>query len=167
MQKYLFLFRHAEATTKIPNQSDKERDLTSHGVTQSVQVGAQVAEKALPLDVIFCSSANRAVQTAQLAADAMKFDMNKIKYDDEIYDASTRTLFAFITKIDDSYNNVMCVGHNPTITYLAEYLTKEPIGDMVTAGMVVIKFEVRTWSEISEGNGKLLYYLQPRTYDQN
>jgi phosphohistidine phosphatase len=167
MPKHLILFRHAEATTKLPNQSDKERDLTSHGITQSVQVGAQIAEKAIPIDVIFCSTANRARQTALLAADAMKFDQQKIKYEDEIYDASTRTLFSFINKIEDSFQSVMCVGHNPTFTYLAEYLTQEAIGDLVTAGIVIIKFDVNSWAELSQGNGELLHYLQPRTYDQN
>lgn len=56
----------------------------------------------------------------------------------------------------------MCVGHNPTISYLAEYMSKAEIGDMTTAGIAIITFNIASWSEVSQGNGELLRYLTPR-----
>jgi phosphohistidine phosphatase len=167
MPKQLYLFRHAEAVDKRVHESDKDRELTGQGVTQSVQMGVYLSRGLFTLDGIFCSTATRARQTATLAADAMKFDTQKIVYDDELYDASTRTLFAFITRIDDGYDHVMCVGHNPPISYLAEYFTRENIGDMTTAGIAIIQFNISTWSEASQGNGTLLHYLHPDNPPRN
>jgi hypothetical protein len=31
----------------------------------------------------------------------------------------------------------------------------------VTAGLVIIKFDISSWAEVSEGNGALLQYLYP------
>jgi phosphohistidine phosphatase len=165
--KQLYLFRHAEAVDKRLHESDKERELTSNGVTQSVQMGVYLSRGFYTLDAIYCSTAMRAQQTATLAADSMKFDSQKIVFDDELYDASTRTLFAFIGNIDNGYDHVMCVGHNPTLSYLAEYFTKETIGDLATAGVVVIKFDIKSWSEVSQGNGSLLQYLHPDNPPRN
>jgi phosphohistidine phosphatase len=165
--KQLYLFRHAEAVDKRVHENDKARELTSHGVTQSVQMGVYLSRGFFLLDAIFCSTAMRAQQTATLAADAMKFESQKIVFDDELYDASTRTLFGFISRMDDNYNHVMCVGHNPTLSYLAEYFTKETIGDLVTAGIVIIKFDISSWSEVSQGNGSLVQYLHPDNPPRN
>jgi phosphohistidine phosphatase len=161
MPKQLYLFRHAEAIEKRFHESDKERELTPRGVNQSMQMGVHLSQGFFSLDTIFCSTAMRARQTATLTADTLKFDSQRIIFDDELYDASTRTLFGFISRIDDGYDHVMCVGHNPTLSYLAEYFTKENIGEMVTAGLVIIKFDISSWAEVSEGNGALLQYLYP------
>jgi phosphohistidine phosphatase len=167
MPKQLYLFRHAEAVDKRVHEHDKERELTVHGVTQSVQMGVYLSRGLFTLDAIFSSSAMRARQTATLAADAMKFETQKIVFDDELYDASTRTLLAFITAIDDGFDHVMCVGHNPPISYLAEYFTRENIGDMTTAGIAIIQFNISSWAEVSQGNGTLLQYLHPDNPPRN
>jgi phosphohistidine phosphatase len=165
--KQLYLFRHAEAVDKRMHEHDKERELTPHGVTQSVQMGVYLSRGFFLLDAIFCSTAMRARQTATLAADTMKFESQKIVFEDELYDASTRTMFNFIGQLDNGYNHVMCVGHNPTLSYLAEYFTKETIGDLATAGIAIIKFNITSWSEVGQGNGSLVQYLHPDNPSRN
>jgi phosphohistidine phosphatase len=161
MPKQLYLFRHAEAVDKRHHENDRERELTPHGIAQSVQMGAYLSRGFLLPETIFCSTAIRSRQTATLAADAMKVESQKIIFEDELYDASTRTLFRFVSQVDDGYDYIMCVGHNPTLTYLAEYFTREPIGDIVAAGIAIIKFNITSWTEISQGNGLLVQYLRP------
>lgn len=159
MAKLLYLTRHAEAVDKSSHQVDKDRELTPVGVQQSFQIGAYLSRENFVPDIIYASHAERARLTASLAAETMKFDAAKIILEEELYNASVRTFFSFISKLDDIYQSVMCIGHNPTISYLAEYLTKAEIGDMTAAGTVIVKFEVSSWNELSQGNGELLYYL--------
>jgi phosphohistidine phosphatase len=161
MMKTLMLLRHAEAVGRTLHESDKERELTSKGISQSHQVGMYLSEKSLIPDSIFSSTAMRANQTATLVADAMKFENHRIRFDEELYDATTRMLFNFVTTIDDSFNKVLCVGHNPGISYLAEYLTKEPIGEMRPSGIAIISFDILTWKEVGEGTGELVRYVEP------
>src|SRR5688572_11841500 len=161
MRKQLFLIRHAEAANKSAYQTDKERELTSKGVQQSFQVGAYLVRENFNIDVIYSSSAERAMQTASMVGEVMKIDLQKIFFDEGLYDASVRTFLDFITKIDNSFNQVICVGHNPALSYIAEFLTKAEIGDMMPASVAVIRFELSGWSEVSQGNGELLQYFHP------
>lgn len=159
--------RHAQSAEKQPGQFDKDRELTPGGVKEALQIGAFITRKNILLDVIYSSNAMRAIMTSRLISDAIKFDEEKILGDDELYNASVRTFFEFISCLDDAYSNVMCIGHNPVISYLAEYLTKAEIGDMETAGLAIIRFNVNTWKEVSQGNGELIEYTNPRLLVNN
>jgi phosphohistidine phosphatase len=161
MAKHLFLYRHAEAAQSHAKDGDRERELTSKGIMQSNQMGAYLLANHYNIKSIFSSPALRAHQTAAITAEAMKISTSEIILDEELYNATTRMFFGFIGKLDGMLNTVMCVGHNPTLTYLAEYFTKEAIGDMMPAGIAIIKFDINSWSEVSQGNGQLVKYVTP------
>jgi phosphohistidine phosphatase len=161
MPKYLYLFRHAESLDKQFGEHDKSRDLSPTGMRNAVQIGSFLIQENIKPDVIYTSSAVRTQNSTQLIADAIKFNQDRIVVEDELYEASVRTFFEFVTRLDDGYSSVMCVGHNPSISYLAEYLTRAEIGDMVTAGLVIIKFNINTWREVGQGTGELVRYVYP------
>lgn len=163
MAKHLFLYRHAEATQSHSNDGDRERELTAKGISQSNQVGAFLLANHFHVKNIYTSPALRAHQTAAITAEAMKFNTTEIVIEEELYNATTRMFFEFIGKLDPMLTSVMCVGHNPTLTYLAEYFTKESIGDIVPAGLVIIKFDINSWADVNQGNGQLVKYISPET----
>lgn len=115
-------------------------------------------QKSFP-EVIYASPAERAKMTAEMIADANQYDCKLINYLEDLYEASTRTFFELVTKLDDQFRHVMFVGHNPAITYLAEYLTKAEIGEIVPAGMAIIQFDSRSWREVSSGTGDFVQYV--------
>ncbi|MEJ1241550.1 histidine phosphatase family protein [Chryseolinea sp. T2] len=161
MPRYLYLLRHAESAEKHFGQQDKERELTQRGVREATLIGAHLYKENISFGAIFSSSAERARTTAGIVADAMKFDPDNIVIEDALYDASTRTFFDYITQIDNDFQHVLCVGHNPVITYLAESLTKEVIGDIPPGGIVIIKFALDQWKMIQPGGGELEGYVRP------
>ena len=161
MPRYLYLLRHAQSADKQTGQSDKQRELTSAGVKQSLQVASYFLQKKTFPDVIVSSPATRAKATVNWIADVIKIDQDKILYNDELYEASTRTLFHFITQLEDDYHHVMCVGHNPAISYLAEVLTKNEIGEMSPASLAIIQLNINSWKNLAEGSGNLLQHVRP------
>jgi phosphohistidine phosphatase len=161
MPRYLYLLRHAESSEKLPGEPDKERELTSRGIRETILIGAYLYKENTSFDTVLCSVAERAKATANLMADAMKFEIEKIVLEDALYEASTRTLFEFISQINDDHQNVLCVAHNPAISYLAESLTKAEIGDMPPCGLAIIKFNINSWKEVSQGSGELENYIYP------
>ena len=161
MNKQLFLFRHADAAGRALYDTDKDRELTPHGIAQSHQMGVYLSNNFFTIDAIFTSTALRALQTATVVSEVLKLQDQLVQKEDELYDASVRTFLQYVSKIDDGYNHVICVGHNPTLSYLAEYLTKEAIGEMKPAGMAVITFNVSSWTQVTEGNGELVRYIDP------
>jgi phosphohistidine phosphatase len=161
MAKHLFLVRHAEAASREARQDDKTRDLTPAGLKESLHLGAWLAEKNFSFDLIVSSSARRTEQTASLIAEGMKLGNQKILLEDILYDASVRQLLDHINNIEDGYNDVLLVGHSPSISYLAEYLTKADIGNMPTCGAAIIKFDLSSWKQVGENTGALERYVTP------
>jgi phosphohistidine phosphatase len=127
----------------------------------SIQIGGYLLKEKILLDVLYTSTANRAQASAELISDALKLDVEKTIPDDELFQASVRTFLEFINKIDDAYSHVMCIGHNPVISYLAEYLCAAEIGDMPTSGLAIIKFNVNSWKELTQGVGELQKFVTP------
>lgn len=161
MTRQLHLLRHAESEEKQPGQPDLERSLTTSGMRHAAQLGVYLHKRDEHIDTIYTSTAQRAQKTAELICDALRYPPSKVQPHEELYDASTRTFLSFVSAIDDDFNNVICVGHNPVITYLAEYLTKAEIGDVSACGLVMILFELESWKLVTEGSGELIRYLHP------
>jgi phosphohistidine phosphatase len=85
----------------------------------------------------------------------LSFETDDIEQDEDIYEASARSLLNVVNNLDDSLDCIMLFGHNPSFSYLAEYLTKELIGDLPACGVLLIHFELDTWKAVSEGLGKI------------
>lgn len=161
MPRFLYLVRHAQSADKQLNERDRTRELTPTGVRQALTLGTYLQKQSTIVDIIMCSTAERTKATANLVADVLKLNPEKILLQEELYEASTRTFFNFVTQLADDYDRVMCVAHNPTITYLAEYFTRAEIGDMAMAGLAIIQFDVPSWKEVSQANGELVAYVHP------
>ena len=167
MQRYLYLLRHAESKEKQVVQDDQERKLTPRGMREALLIGTYLFKEKTTIDVIISSPAERAKATAGLVVDGLKWDSQRITFSDELYEASSRTFFNFLAALDDIHKHVMCISHNPVISYVAEYLTKEEIGDMAPGSFVAIKFNIDTWKEVGEGNGQLENYIYPEMLTTN
>lgn len=155
--------RHAQSADKQPGQSDKERELTVQGIRDSIKIGSWLRAQKINPDVILSSTAMRAKATSGLLLDTLKLMPEIIELNDELYDASVRTFLKEITQLEDTLNHVICVGHNPTISYLAEYLTKAEIGDLPAGGLVIIQFDILLWQKIGEASGKFIKLITPET----
>jgi phosphohistidine phosphatase len=161
MPKNLYLLRHAHSFEKQMGQSDKERELSPSGIKESLQIGTYLLKNKLVPEIIYTSTANRAKATTQLVIDTMKLDPEKISCEEALYDASVRTFLEFVNNIENHFTSAMCVGHNPVISYLCEYLTRAEIGDMPTGSLAVITFRFSSWAEAGQANGELVSYITP------
>ncbi|MFW5759883.1 MAG: SixA phosphatase family protein [Cyclobacteriaceae bacterium] len=161
MKKLLILVRHAKTKPAENGQKDFDRELMAEGVKDVSLIGRHFFKKNLEVDKIIASPAQRAANTAQLLAEQMRFDLSSIVYDETIYDASVRNLLNVINGISPDCQTAMLVGHNPAISYIAEYLSGNDVDDIVSAGVVIIEFARLEWSEISQGSGKLIETVLP------
>lgn len=153
--------RHAKASHKETQQDDKSRELTSQGVRQSRHIGAWFDAQKIRFDLMIGSSATRAEETARLVAEGMSVESPRLLIEDALYEASVRNFLDYVNNIEDGYESVLIVGHNPTISYLAEYLTKGDIGDMSTGSVSIISFNLASWKLVSENTGVLERYVRP------
>ena len=161
MSKTLFLLRHAHAMEKGVGQKDIDRELDSIGLQNSTRMGINFSNKSLQFDMIMSSPASRAFQTASLIAEQIKYEPARIHKNDEIFEASVRTLLQVVNRFKADWDSVLLVGHNPSITYLAEYLTGAEIGNMTTCGVCQVEFSIDAWQEVTENIGELASYEYP------
>ena len=61
---------------------------------------------------------------------------------EKIYDASVRELLEILNEIEESAKSVLLIGHNPTMSFFAEYLTGRGFAGMEPCGLVTISFEI-------------------------
>ncbi|MDF9796719.1 phosphohistidine phosphatase [Catalinimonas alkaloidigena] len=161
MVKKLFLGRHAESAEAVAGIKDIERDLTAKGYRDAPRVGKYLFEQNLLPDTVISSSAQRAKATAELMAEQLKYELHKINFSDDLYNASVRTLLKVVNEEQSTCNHLILLAHNPAISYLAEYLSNENIGSIVAGGMIILNFDIGSWEEVSEGNGEFYMYIQP------
>lgn len=161
MKKELYLLRHAQAHERSSGQEDFDRELNSTGLQNATRMGMNLKNSEVQFDMIISSPAIRALTTASLIAEQLKYDTDRIHKNDEIYEASVRTFLSIINNLKEEWQCVLITGHNPAITYLVEYISKAEIGNMTTCGVCHIQFDGITWAEVSEGTGTLASYEYP------
>ena len=163
MVKQLLIVRHAEAREPQNQQRDTERDLTARGYQDAVRVGNYLRVLGWQPDLMISSSATRAMASAQMIAEQIRYPAQRIQSNNELYDASLRTFLSIINQQEDTNERIMIVGHNLTVSYLIEYLTGEEVGSVAPAGFAIIEPTVQHWQEVSQNTATLASYKAPET----
>lgn len=157
--KTLYIVRHAQAEDHYLYQRDFDRELTQQGITKAVRTGRQLASEGNIPQIIITSPAKRTLQTARLLAENLGLPEEAIQPEEELYNASPRTLLQVINRIDDRYEKVMLVGHNPGVSYLTEWLTgSREAGNMTTCGVAQVQLDLTSWADVNQNCGTLLQY---------
>lgn len=166
MNKNLYLIRHAKAEDggNTPMFRDFDRDLTSTGIIESARMGKYLAGIGVKFDLIVSSAAERAKATAKIFAEQLHIDADAIVIDENMYGGGPRSYLAAVNQLDESVNNVAIFGHNPDVTFFAEYLTRADIGgQMEQAAVIILAFENIKWAEVSSKMANFLGYHSPQT----
>ena len=158
--KTLYILRHAKSSWDNPNIADFDRPLNDRGLKTAPFMGEIMLENNYQPELIMSSPAIRAKETVDLVKTSANLQTD-IKFDEQIYEASSQTLFHIITEFDETVRSAMLVGHNPGLEGLIRTLTGEN-QPMPTAGLAVIDLEAENWSEITIGSGKLRTLIRPK-----
>jgi phosphohistidine phosphatase len=159
--KELYLIRHAKSSWGNSELKDFDRPLNQRGLVSAPEMGRRLANKNLIPDAILSSTAVRAMSTAKLVLDQLESHAEIIK-ESTAYHASIFSLLEIVNSISNDLNVVFLVGHNPGLTGFAEYLTNEQFGNLPTAAVVGIRFNIEDWAHISGSTGSLLLYDYPK-----
>ena len=112
-------------------------------------MGKRLAKRGVKPDLLLSSPALRALTTAQLIAEEVRYKHKDIVVDDRLYASSADDLLAVVRALDKTLNRVMLFGHNPEFTDLAHRLSSEII-DMPTSAVVEFNFDTKAWSDLGE-----------------
>lgn len=159
--KTIYFIRHSKA--KKEGNSDFDRDLSEKGRQNAEFMGKRLKKyKVLP-DMIFASPAKRAIKSANLLARETKFKKDIIQVK-ALYNASLENMLEFINSINDKYNTIFIVGHNPSITQISELLSDSDIGNIPTGGIFCIKFDCCSFKDIKAHHGHAVFFDYPKKH---
>ncbi|MBX7145723.1 MAG: histidine phosphatase family protein [Alphaproteobacteria bacterium] len=170
--KTLYLLRHGQAIVKIPftDLKDFDRTLTFQG-KEEVEKTAKFIEENVPLPIkILCSSAKRTKETCHIIESKFSPQNYETVYHDSFYHASQQEYLEEIKKTENNYDNLLLIGHNPTLTQFLFSLTKKEdqnwsilstFHTMPTAGLGILKFHITKWENIIFNLGLLINIIDP------
>ncbi len=164
--KRLILVRHAK-TEHQNYDRDFDRKLISRGKNDAAIIAEQLKNKNIIPDYFICSPATRAKQTAEIFARTLGYPEEDIDNQLFLYEGYTTSEFLnFISRLDDNYNTVIVVAHNPDIAMLASAVSDEDFYHFPTTATAVIDFDTDKWERINAREGKVSLFLYPRIFKQ-
>jgi len=138
----LILIRHAHAGPYT--SPDEARHLSERGISEARNLAKILANYPLPNGIWYVSDAIRTLETYQILTD------KPAEVSNDWYHASGP---AYLEKIVQSAAScVYLVAHNPSISYVASYLSGEDI-QMDTANFVHLQWPtLDAWVEVTQGS---------------
>ena len=113
-------------------------------------MGERLAERELGVERVITSPATRALATAEAITTEIRFPWEDIIVDERLYLADASEILEVIQGLDDHLDCVMCLGHNPGLMALVNYLSPYHIDNVPTCGVVELRFDVDTWGLVGE-----------------
>ena len=169
--KRLLLLRHASASPTEADGDDHGRTLSPKGCQEAERVGAHLAGRDAAPTLILCSSARRAVETAERVRVALPV-RPRLEVDRELYVAAAATLLERLAQLPDAESEVLVVAHNPGIQTLALRLARESAprqrsrmaAQFPAASLAILALEAPCWAEVERG-GRLEAFARPKDLD--
>jgi len=150
--KILLMVRHAKSSWKDPDLADHQRPLNKRGKKDAPKMGGRLQKRGVRPDIIVSSDARRAMDTAVAMAEKLGLAPKAIRQTPELYHGAPDRILAVVHQFEDGWKQVMVVGHNPGLTEMANRFTPRPIANIPTAGVVELRFNTRSWRNISRDN---------------
>ena len=155
----LFLIRHAKSSHKDDSLEDLHRPLSKRGERDALAMARHFADKGELLDVIYSSTAERALDYAQLLSE---FTGVALIPDLSFYTFIDSELREILYHLPDEVNSVAVVGHNAAITLVAELLAAESLENVPTSGIVALNCDVDSWDNLMAGCAEIEYFDYPK-----
>ena len=159
--KEIYVLRHAKSSWDNSNLSDFERPLANRGISDAKKMSKFLKDMNIKIDKVLCSNAIRAKETFDLTADGFNFEIDKATYLDKLYFGDTTTIIQDLKELDESLNNILIVGHNPTLHYLVEILTNESFNRFTTCNLATI-FHDGEWVSLNSQQCSLKSLIRPK-----
>lgn len=163
--KKLYLIRHAKSSWKEMGVDDFLRPLNKRGKRDLPYMAKRLKSFGIKPDLILSSPALRAKSTAEGIAQIVEYNKKEIVFEDSLYSSTYTNYRYLLDSLDEKYNEVFIIAHNPEITEVGERLSGAILTNIPTCAIVCIEFDVDSFKKIEEESGKVLFFDYPKKHD--
>lgn len=160
--KTLYLVRHAKAVNLEADEADSERSLTRKGRKDAQRIARKLKKKSKMPQLIISSPAKRALKTARILANELNYSADMIAVNNILYESpeegGEESLLEVLQHVDNEYQSVMLIGHDPLLSSFANFLQKSFTEKLPAGAVVEVEFVNNSWSTISKGRGKVAFF---------
>lgn len=162
--KSVILARHAK-TEHVAGKKDFDRDLTKRGVADAELMAETIKSSGHAPDLILASNAVRAARTAEIMSESIGCPAPMLIPD--FYGCAAAAYIQVITAVENHYESVCVIAHDPTITEAVERFCslggKNGFSVHVpTGGMALIEFCIDDWRDFRGRDGVLRWFITPK-----
>ena len=148
--KELIILRHAKSN-RTYSVDDINRPLSPEGIERIKKISHKKENFFIEADIIISSPAIRALHSAMITIHELNLPLEQLKIDKQLYTFSGFSVIDYVYTLDDCWNKVILVGHNPAFTEVINHFSDEGINHLRTAGCVQITFDGDQWSNLYKG----------------
>jgi len=157
--KTLLVMRHAKSLPRY-GVADHDRPLNGRGRRDASRMGAALRAEGLVPDVVLASSAERAQETAVVAAVKAGVD-GAVRVEPGLYEGEPQAYLDAVRR-HGAGEVVLVVGHNPSVELVVEHLTDHHQA-MSTGAVARVALPIDAWAELGPyTQGAFLGLWRPR-----
>lgn len=145
--KTLLLLRHAKSSWDDQGLEDHDRPLNERGRKAAKRMGKLIRDEQLPVDLVICSTAVRAQETAKRVLKQLDHKPEHLDLV-ELYHASPDQISEILTAINDASQCPLLIGHNPGFEEFLSALTRTEL-HFPTAALARVEFELSHWHDFT------------------
>jgi phosphohistidine phosphatase len=155
----LYILRHGIAEDEKPGQRDSERALTDEGRRKLREV-LRVAERAgLNPDLMISSPYLRAVQTAEVAKDILRYKGTLSQTPALIPSSEPATVWQEVRTHRDA-SSIILVGHEPLLSQVVGYMLGAPALQVDLKKAAIVRIDLESFG--AHPRGVLKWMLTPK-----
>ena len=160
--KTLYIIRHAKSSWKNPDIPDPERPLLEKGKKRTKKIIDFLLARQIRTQYMITSPAVRAYETAVFIASAVNYPLEKIQLSPKLYYGDNMKIFETIARVNNDYDSLMLVGHNPSLTNFINEFIEPKIDYLPTSGIVCFDFDTTSWTRIGTADKRLKFIIYPK-----
>jgi phosphohistidine phosphatase len=161
--KVLYLIRHAKSSWSDAGLDDFDRPLNERGKRDAPFMAQVMRSRGDMPELLLSSTAKRAKQTAAAFYEVFSGEDPDLELEGRLYLASVGDLLRIINDVEDRYDKIAIIGHNPGISQLVSYLSQEEL-EMPTTSVVRIDFGANSWQEVAGNTGSFRWLDYPKKH---
>ena len=155
--------RHAKSDWS-KELADSERVLNKRGRKNCLALRAWFTENKIKPDVAIVSLAKRTQLTFELIFGIPEIRPGSIQYEEILYQGNREQIIQTIRNSMLTYNTILVIAHNPTISQVAQSLCKSGLKENLpvfpTGALAMLSFPK---SEIEYNSGELIHFISANT----
>lgn len=140
----LILMRHAEAAHA---STDVSRPLSSRGRYEARKAARRIESRGIAPDLILVSTAERTQETGNIIRDTIS-PQTPVHADGSLYTGGDIDYLSCVSRVRETYDTVLLIGHNPTISAVATMFAGYTIS-FAPSEAVYCRPVIDTWADLA------------------